>query len=119
MGAGGPSPPLSSHSPFLGQDAGSDVWTGGWAKSKHGTGGIALFCPIFLWHLLLCLARVRPACEHPPAHSEGQSEQDHVCTSIFSFPGHLLPPEQGWKLSFSEVTQSLNTFEDVGQSHPV
>ena len=84
-----------------------------------GVGGIALFCPIFLWHPPLCLAGVRPACGHPPVHSEGQSEQDHVCTSIFSFPGHLLPPLRGRRFRFSEVTRSLNTFEDVGQSHPV
>lgn len=42
-----------------------------------------------------------------------------MCTSIFSFPGHLPALLWGWRLTFSEVTRSLNTFEDVGQSHPV
>lgn len=29
------------------------------------------------------------------------------------------PSPRGWRLRFSQVTRSLSTFEDVGQSHPV
>lgn len=40
--------------------------------------------------------------------------------SFSSFPGLLLPPlEVLGGLRWPEVTRSLNTFEDVGQSHAV
>lgn len=56
------------------------------------------------------------AASHAP---RGSIRAGPRATSIFSFPGHLLALLWGWRSTFSEVTGSLNTFEDVGQSHPV
>lgn len=51
-----------------------------------------LYFALFSYGILFfCLVGVRPARGHPPARGGGQSEQDHVCTGIFSFPSSATP----------------------------